>query len=103
MEKTRNEEIEYIHSNRKDFGDNYLLRDYSTDRRAWGLINAYSKDGSLHNIRIIGKGNKERIVLYGEYLNKSELAIIFKSFFTSPFDFNCNHISLNLVSYISLW
>ena len=27
MEKTRNEEIEYIHSNRKDFGDNYLLRD----------------------------------------------------------------------------
>lgn len=27
MYKTRNEEIEYIHSNRKDFGDNYLLRD----------------------------------------------------------------------------
>ena len=27
MEKTRNEEVEYIHSNRKDFGDNYLLRD----------------------------------------------------------------------------
>ena len=27
MEKTRNEEIEYIHSNRKDFGDNCLLRD----------------------------------------------------------------------------
>ena len=27
MLKKRNEEIEYIHSNRKDFGDNYLLRD----------------------------------------------------------------------------
>ena len=27
MYTTRNEEIEYIHSNRKDFGDNYLLRD----------------------------------------------------------------------------
>lgn len=27
MLKTRNEEIEYIHSNRIDFGDNYLLRD----------------------------------------------------------------------------
>ena len=27
MEKTRNEEIDYIHNNRKDFGDNHLLRD----------------------------------------------------------------------------
>lgn len=27
MYKTRNEEIDYIHSNRIDFGDNHLLRD----------------------------------------------------------------------------
>ena len=27
MEKTRNEEIDYIHLNREDFGDNHLLRD----------------------------------------------------------------------------
>lgn len=43
-------------TNADDYPDNYLLRDYSTDRRAWGLINAYSKDGSLHNIRIVGEG-----------------------------------------------
>ena len=40
--------------------------------------------------------------LYGEYLNKSEFAICFKSCLTNPFAFNCDHISLNLVSYISL-
>lgn len=43
-------------TNADDYPDNYLLRDYSTDRRAWGLVNAYSKDGSLENIRIVGKG-----------------------------------------------
>lgn len=43
-------------TNVDDYDQNYLLRDYSTDRRSWGLINAYCKDESLQNIRIIGEG-----------------------------------------------
>lgn len=43
-------------TNVDDYEQNYLLRDYSTDRRSWGLINAYSKDGSIKNVRIVGEG-----------------------------------------------
>lgn len=43
-------------TNVDDYEQNYLLRDYSTDRRTWGLINAYGKDGTLENIRIVGQG-----------------------------------------------
>lgn len=43
-------------TNVDDYEQNYLLRDYSTDRRSWGLINAYSKDASIKNVRIVGKG-----------------------------------------------
>ena len=43
-------------TNVDDYEQNYLLRDYSTDRRTWGLINAYAKDGTLENIRIVGQG-----------------------------------------------
>lgn len=40
------------------YDGNYLLYPYSTDTRAWGLINAYSSDhrAPLTNIRIVGEG-----------------------------------------------
>ena len=39
-------------TNVDDYEQNYLLRDYSTDRRSWGLINAYSKDASSYKSSI---------------------------------------------------
>lgn len=45
---------------------------YSTGIRVSELVNIKLKDINLstRKIRILGKGNKERIVLYGEYLKK---------------------------------
>lgn len=43
-------------TNADDYEQNYLLRNYSTDRRTWGLLNAYTEDGSIKNIRIVGEG-----------------------------------------------
>ena len=43
-------------TNASDYEQNYLLRNYSTDRRTWGLLNAYTEDGSISNIRIVGEG-----------------------------------------------
>lgn len=38
MEKTRNEEIEYVHQHLKDFGMTYLIRDYFIIRKT--ILNA---------------------------------------------------------------
>ena len=43
-------------TNADDYEQNYLLRNYSTDRRTWGLLNAFTEDGSIENIRIVGEG-----------------------------------------------